>query len=367
MKLGLGGAVLLALGLAAVACRPSAAPPAPWAPEVAGNAAPLAPAPSPSTQEKSPASPSTLRPAMPTASPTPIRRPTRTPQPARLEEAQVPIFPPVPDRLSPPLEAVIAESLAGERGAFGVAVKHLGSGEMALLRGDQVFPAASLYKLPVMYEAFRQQREGRLSFEEVLTVTEKAAYYYQDGEPTLPVGSALGLGEALERMITWSDNTAAHVLHDHLEVWRINYTLRQLGLQKTQVLTVAITSPLDTLRLLEAIATGRAVDLPASRVMLGLLLRQEVRDRLPRFLPPSTPIAHKTANWKGIRHDAGIVYAPHGAFVVVVLAAELEDEVQGSKAIARLAEKVYGYLEVARPAPKAAPTRPPAGLRPAGQ
>jgi hypothetical protein len=55
--------------------------------------------------------------------------------------------------------------------------------------------------------------------------------------------------------------------------------------------------------------------------MLARLERQQVNDRLPAGVPAGTVIAHKTGNLWDIAHDAGIVFAPGGPRIAIVLTA----------------------------------------------
>jgi len=46
------------------------------------------------------------------------------------------------------------------------------------------------------------------------------------------------------------------------------------------------------------------------REMLAILLRQQLNDRLPRYLPGTLPVAHKTGSVSGayeIHNDAGVL------------------------------------------------------------
>jgi beta-lactamase class A len=74
------------------------------------------------------------------------------------------------------------------------------------------------------------------------------------------------------------------------------------------------------------------------------LLGQRINDRLPVGLPPGVPIAHKTGNLPGLAHDAGIVYAPEGPYIVVVLTEDLWDVERGYAVIHDLARQVHTYF-----------------------
>jgi beta-lactamase class A len=94
------------------------------------------------------------------------------------------------------------------------------------------------------------------------------------------------------------------------------------------------------LRLMEAIARGKAVDRESSRQMLEILERQTVNDRIPAGLPPGTRVAHKTGDITGIRHDAAIVLARR-PFVLVVLTRGLENPELGNALIAEITRQLY--------------------------
>lgn len=105
------------------------------------------------------------------------------------------------------LAARLDQALVGVDGRVSVAVKDLGSGRGAVLDGDRELPAASLYKLPVLDTVF----EVGLGMGEELPITEEARSY-DTGSMELGVGEKLTVAEALERMITLSDNTSAVML-----------------------------------------------------------------------------------------------------------------------------------------------------------
>jgi beta-lactamase class A len=249
----------------------------------------------------------------------------------------------------PALAALVQQHLTPLRGVFGVAIKDLDSGRGVLLNADRVLPAASLFKLAVMYEVFRQHDAGQLQLTERLTLS---AYYaqYDLGTLDLPVGSVLSIQDALERMITRSDNSTANLLLDRVGVANVNATMRALGLEATRIAREQLTtSAYDMLRLLERIARGQGPSAASSAAMLQLLLAQRVNDRLPAQLPPGTPVAHKTGNLPEIAHDVGIVYSPGATFVIALLAAEAPEVGAVTQAEAALARAVYDYFNPAEP------------------
>ena len=115
------------------------------------------------------------------------------------------------------LASLLDHALLGVDGEIGVAVKDLSSGRGAILSGDLELPAASLYKLPVLYAVF----DAGLKMAEELPITDDALSY-DAGTMELGAGETLSVAEALERMITISDNTSAVMLGGRVGPSRVN-------------------------------------------------------------------------------------------------------------------------------------------------
>jgi beta-lactamase class A len=238
------------------------------------------------------------------------------------------------------LEKQIREFLGDRVDSYGVVIKRLSDGHGVAINSEQQFYAASLFKLLVMYEVFKQRALGLLDFDESLTLT-PPYLDYQLGELRWPLWSQVPVRELLEAMITVSDNVAAIMLHDRVGGWNIIADTKGIGLEQTSISGDMPTSAGDMAALMEMIARGSAVDRESSREMIDLLSRQTINDRLPALLPEGTRVAHKTGNWDNATHDVGVVYAPSGPYVIAVLSSNPDD----AEAIAKLSKLVYAYLE----------------------
>jgi hypothetical protein len=198
---------------------------------------------------------------------------------------------------------------------------------------------------------------------DALPITDEALSY-DAGTMELGAGETLTVAEALERMVSLSDNTSAILLASRVGGGRINATISSLGMTTTHYsLDRMTTSALDMLHLLEFVADGDAVSPSASADMVHLLLRQRVNDRLPRLLPDEVQTAHKTGNLPGTVNDVGILYGPSSTLVVAALVSDTSDETAAATGIARLASAAYSYFEdqpevVSRPLLPPAPARP---------
>jgi beta-lactamase class A len=257
------------------------------------------------------------------------------------------------------LVGLLDNALIGVDGHVSIAVKDLGSGRGAALEAERELPAASLYKLPILYAVF----DAGLGMGEELPITEETRAY-DAGTMELGVGETLSVAEALERMITISDNTAAVMLGSRVGGGRINATVAALGMDSTHYsLERMTTSALDMLHFLDLLARGKAVSASASAEMVNLMLRQRVNDRLPRLLPGGVRVAHKTGNLPGTVNDVGIVYGPTTTLAIAALISDTTDETSAAAAIARVGQVAYTYFDDLpedpnRPILPRAPTRP---------
>jgi beta-lactamase class A len=259
----------------------------------------------------------------------------------------------------PVLASRLDQALLGVDGRVGVAVKDLGSSRGAVLDGDMELQSASLYKLPVLYTVF----DLGLSMSESLTITDEARSY-DSGMMELGPGETLTVAEALERMITLSDNTSAILLGSRVGATNIDASIAALGMDTTHYsLERMTTSALDMLHLEERVANGKAVSRSASADMLHLMLRQRVNDRLPRLLSDNVRVAHKTGNLPGVVNDVGILYGPNSTVAVAALVSDTTDETAAATAIAQIGLTASRYFED-QPGVADRPLIPPAPSRP---
>jgi beta-lactamase class A len=279
-----------------------------------------------------PPQPSQPRPAVWCADEEPLSEPPRVP----LSSA----YAPTPSHRDAALEEVIRSSLGDEVDSYGVVVKNLVSGAVAEVNSHKRFETASLFKLWVMYEVYKQVELGLLDMDEELLVT---PYYASFDAGTLPVEicDTLTVREALWAMITYSDNTSGFLLRDKVGLGNIHRDLQGLGLTESAFRHEnVISTAADMALFLEMAVLGAAVSREASGEMLDLMLAQKVRDRLPALLPPGAGVANKTGNLPEVTHDVGIVYDPQPTYVIAVLSE------RGGEAepIAMLSRAVYDYF-----------------------
>ena len=96
--------------------------------------------------------------------------------------------------------------------------------------------------------------------------------------------------------------------------------------------------------LLERIYKSQAVSTGASIEMKNLLLSQSINDRIPKYLPKGTKVAHKTGELEWVKHDVGIVYGKKSDYIFVFLS-ETNSPKDAAETIANLSRKIFDELE----------------------
>jgi beta-lactamase class A len=239
------------------------------------------------------------------------------------------------------------------RGTLGAYVVDVAGGAVASTNADREFPAASLFKLPILVEVLAQVQLKRLAPDDLLEVR---AADWTDGSGVLQarVGDRLPVRELLRLMIQESDNIAALVLLNAAGSENVNATLERLGLDGTRVVDRRrgergehVTTPRDMATLLTTIANGQLIDAEVSESALELLELKQASTWLGEGLPWWVKVAHKWGDLPDARHDAGIVFTPRGTYVAVVLTEDARPE-EAERAIARVAQAGYDYLGAAR-------------------
>jgi beta-lactamase class A len=250
-------------------------------------------------------------------------------------------YEPIPFVEDEALKEALDGAIGDQAGSYAYYVKDLATGRGAVHNGEGVFNAASLFKLFVMYEAFRQETLGLIDWDQRLVVTP-----YYDSFALSPrvteLCQSLTVGEAMEAMLSVSDNAAAVLLQDLVGSGNVNASIAALGLEDSGLFEDGLPATADDMALLmEAIATGNAISPAASADMLRLLDHDVFENGLVSGVPVGTTVSRKTGNWSDATNVAGVVFAPFGPYVFVALTSNgYETEV-----IRALSSAAYAHFE----------------------
>ncbi len=260
------------------------------------------------------------------------------------------------------LERSIRAQVAGYTGSMGLVVKDLSAGWTIAINDQTPFPSASLAKIPVMAAVFMAGENGRVDLNGVVALQERFKTGGSGSLKNMPAGKRFTVGNLVEIMIAESDNTAANILIELLGFDYLNPAFKRLGLEKTDIKRKMMdfsgrkqgvenfTTAADQSQLLENIYRQKLLNRRVSAQCLDILKKQKIRDRIPARLPRDTEIAHKTGLERGVCHDAGIVFTPHGDFLICALIKHNDKTARDAKRmISGIALEVYNYTTGERP------------------
>ena len=250
----------------------------------------------------------------------------------------------------------------------GAAVWHIESGEKVDVNGEQPFPMASTFKIPILAAACQLLAAGALSLDTRVPLEDVDKSLGSGILPYFESGLQPTVRDLLTLMIIISDNTATDIVVDLLGgAPAIEETMRRLGLPeisfklnckellrhlfppevaelpKEDIHKYAIKN--DILRDSLAFSQGPENNVSSANAMNGLLEKmsgdlfpediravafdilhkQQFNVRLSRFLPLGVKVAHKTGTIGGIRNDCGIITLGADSHVIASLFVEWDE------------------------------------------
>jgi beta-lactamase class A len=213
-----------------------------------------------------------------------------------------------------PLDSAAA-ALDGLAGLIAVAADGTVLYERA---ADEVCPAASVIKIPILMTVHADAAEGRLSLDERLAVGE-----HMPGSGVLgwvPGVTELTIRDLAMLMTIVSDNTATNRLMEHVGVNRIAERMREWGCERTRLQRKMfdfeaanrgldnVACPRELAGLLVRLVRGELVDRKTSDAVLAVLEATQDDALIRRYLPAGVRVAHKTGSLEKVRNDAAVIW-----------------------------------------------------------
>lgn len=211
-------------------------------------------------------------------------------------------------------------------GTLHFAVKDLQTQDMLGWNSMDECKTASVIKLPILVHIAYCVREGSLTWDESLTLTEAEKVDGSGVLTQLTAGLQLSLRDVCTLMTIVSDNTGTNMVIEHVGVEAINARMRSLGLPITTCFRKAyspdteaskqyglgVTTPDEMLSLMVRLADNEIGDEATNKDILHILAGQFYRDAIPRLLPADWKYMGKTGAIDPVRNDVGLVETPDG-------------------------------------------------------
>src|SRR2546423_7665851 len=182
---------------------------------------------------------------------------------------------------------------------------------------DELFPSASVIKLPLVMTLYADAARGLLDLDESVAIGDRV-----DGSGVLRHMrdvDRLSLRDLAMLAIIVSDNTATNRLIERVGVERVGERLREWGCSKTRLSRKMydfeaakrghenVMTARETVSLLLRLHRGECEDSATSAAVLAVLEQCQDRTMLLRYLPYGAKVPHKTGTLDESRNDAAIV------------------------------------------------------------
>jgi len=238
------------------------------------------------------------------------------------------------------LQQTLERAVKDFEGEVGIHVRHLGTGETASIWPDELFPTASMIKVPILLTLFDRIEKGELSYHTTLTWDRKRVYAGDDLLAKFEDGSRISIPKLVMLMETMSDNTASLWLQELAGTGtRINQWLAANGYEKTRMNSRTPrrkkdwetygwgqTTPREMCELLVQIRQGRAFSKGAADEMYRNLTRSFWNDGALSQIPPYVQAASKQGAVDESRSEVVLVNAPHGDYVFCIITKNQKDQ-----------------------------------------
>ncbi len=217
----------------------------------------------------------------------------------------------------------ILSRLSALPGRIAFYYKNLTTDECIAFREEEPMMAASVIKLFILAEAYRQMAAGRLDKDRLVTIHKDRCVPSCGALTYMHDGLQATVEDLYTLMIILSDNSATNYMIELLGEEAVNEGIRSLGFTKT-ILNRRMYDAEKSARgiqnyitaaevgdLLARMAQGTLISPEASADMLRILKDQRLNGKIPFYIhtiPDHAAIAHKTGEDTGITHDVGVIF-----------------------------------------------------------
>jgi beta-lactamase class A len=224
--------------------------------------------------------------------------------------------------------------------------EYLPDGTSIRIGADQELIAASLIKLPLVMNLYKAAELGRVDLDTQAVVTQDElddAYgnLYKRGP-----GFRMTLRQAARYAISQSDNTASHVIFDHIK-GLLSYdeqSLARLDVDQNERDGQAVINARSYGSVLKGLYFSSYLQKKDSQELLSYLTTSTTNSRMPQLLPKDVKVAHKigvfNAAWS--ESDCGIVYVPKRPYLFCAMVGL--PEAQADQFIAEASKEVYDFV-----------------------
>jgi beta-lactamase class A len=268
----------------------------------------------------------------------------------------------------------LGQICAGFDGRIGLSAHNFQTGETVGCRAEEVFPTASIIKLPVLLTLMQQVQDGQYSLDDTIMLRRGDQIGGSGLLQFLSPGLTMPIRDWAFLMMSISDNLATNVLIDQVgmekvQAWLAEHDYPDVALRRKIDFTIlnkdqnelGTATPAALTRMMTAVFHNKHLTPDACQEMLRMMNKVGA-DRMGRYLPfepfgsevaedAKLNLAGKTGSLKGMRGQTAVVWRGkreenRGFAITVINEGNREPELwnpdaPGVLVIGRLARAVY--------------------------
>ncbi len=236
----------------------------------------------------------------------------------------------------------IMENSQGNTSSWGVWIEVLDDEFTYTSNENELFPAASLLKLPLTAKFYEKIQTGELDKNEkwILKQNDKQDGYGMLASTT--VGSKIDYGTLAHYCLNLSDNTAFYIINSILGRNNLEDIITSYGLDNTSF-EKDTTNAQDIALFFKNLEEGKLLNEEYKQIFLKDLTNTPFDDFIPAGIPSGINAPHKVGIEEAGISDAGIVYTPEKKILMVFLSKGLNRE-NATEKISKMALETYWYL-----------------------
>lgn len=209
----------------------------------------------------------------------------------------------------------------------GIFIWDYQTGKYVTINADKMYPAASIIKLPVLFQLFRRAEKGYIDLNGNMSTSEP---FITEGSGSLQyfqLGTTLTYKRLAELMIQQSDNTASNMLLALVGgMSELNTAIKNWGFGVTHyndwlpdLKGTNTTSPMEVGKMLYNIDNPEFLSIESRAQIVEILGHTKNRYLIQQPLPSNVQFLHKTGDIGPMLGDAGTVILPDGRKYIIVL------------------------------------------------
>lgn len=272
-------------------------------------------------------------------------------------------FAPAPPRVDAELQRALEQAVQNFGGDVGVYVRHLPTGATAAIRADELFPTASMVKVPILATLFDRASRGGMPLDTPLVFHDSLRYNEEDVAMTLAHGARVTPRELAFMTAALSHNTAALWLQALVGGGaEVNRWLADNGFALTRVNSRTPgrrpdwerygwgqTTPREIAELMVRIRQGRVGTPAASEDLYRTLSGSYWDGDALSAVPPTVQAASKQGFVDRSRSEVLLVNAPRGDYALAVITKNQADtrytpDNEGQRLIREVSRIVYRHF-----------------------